>query len=125
MTDTDILAFLKARLDEDEQTARDAEADLRGATWQSFADALWKRTDHVDSICDHVERHDPSRVLREVALKRYLLELHSPYTDGMCSGCTGGPAPFGDVPSPCSHVRAMAAIWSDHPDYNPSWTVET
>lgn len=72
----------------------------------------------------HVARHDPARVLREVALKRYLLEMHSPYTDGTCSGCTGGPTPLGDVPSPCSHVRAMAAVWSDHPDFDPAWTVE-
>ncbi len=66
----------------------------------------------------HIARHDPARVLREVAAKRKILTLHSPWEDsGDCSAC-------GDVPQvcyPCETLRALAAAWSDHPDYDPAW----
>ena len=73
----------------------------------------------------HIARHDPARVLREIAAKRELLELHY----------DGNPGP-GDIHYcgtchdyykhdaedwPCETVRVLASTFSDHPDFDEEW----
>jgi hypothetical protein len=56
----DLIAFLQARLDEDERSAH---------AWLPFG--------NPDAAArDHIARHDPGRVLAEVAAKRAILDLH-------------------------------------------------
>lgn len=87
---TDLADFLRARLDEDEATAR--EATLR--------------------VDDHIARHDPGRVLREVATWRVILAqaaagrpVGHPYRRG------GFMAALGFV------LQVKAREYSDHPDW--------
>jgi hypothetical protein len=100
---TDPAAFLRARLDEDERLATLARPEFFTpeclAVFASAGDAA------------HVIRHDPARVLREVAAKRAILELHAQGTD------------WDGEPWPCSTIRALIAIWRDHPDFDPAWAI--
>jgi len=152
----DLVAFLTARLDEDEQIARNAGApptvDGDRETWtydrQGFAvrathgrwnvatrrdDLADSREIHMtDSYGEHIARHEPARVLREVAAKRAILEDHriKPATwrevdDEYPFGCERchfdrdeGVYGFGYCPT----LKAMASIWSDHSDYNQEWS---
>jgi hypothetical protein len=63
------------------------------------------------SAAGHIIRHDPARVLRDIAAKRALLEA---YGRNLTSEAWLTLSP---------HIYAMAAIWAEHPDYDPSWTV--
>jgi hypothetical protein len=75
----------------------------------------------------HIARHDPARVLREVEAKRVILAGHRPdererYWCGRCrivrdDNIWVGPA------YPCSTLLALAAVYSDHPDYRAEWKV--
>jgi hypothetical protein len=80
----DLAAFIAARLDEDEAEAR----VLGGSEWdaQHFRDGDWAiRGTGMGprAIADawkpetarHVARHDPARVLREVAAKRAMVAM--------------------------------------------------
>lgn len=170
---SDLIEFLTARLDEDEQIAKEASrADgdsytPTGEHWQWEDD----ETDEVlvlDPVLDeyvgdgmgvglrsaemypscvgplphlvisgaeevrtmvglHVARHDPARVLREVAAKRAIVKIHRPYvqdeldpnTKVTCAGCdTEHPEDW-----PCAHLKLIASIYSDHPNYRTEWAV--
>lgn len=96
----EIVAFIKAQLDLDEQLARDAGATRSGkiASWwvdcgcpgklaDEHADACWDRRVEGDNIviydegvhdedqAQHIARHDPERVLADVEMKRQLLAV--------------------------------------------------
>jgi hypothetical protein len=117
----ELIAFVRARLDEDEAAAEKA-AQRDGDTWQ--VGLLWDDDDvHVDhgnrhvagplsrETGQHIARHDPARVLREVEAKRALLEGH----DGV-HRCEWGEHRGGEF-GPCRQATIIAAVWSDHPDY--------
>jgi hypothetical protein len=108
----DLVAFLNARLDEDEARAR---ATLRPGG------PLWSEVGYGERIPEmaHIERHSPARVLRDVEAKRAIVRLAAKvreWTDGS-AGATAGyaAAVVGDT------LCALAAIDSDHPDYRPEW----
>lgn len=79
----DLIAFIEARLAEDEQIARAAPGpsweggdsylgtDERDLLWGEWSDGFMQNDASV-----HAARHDPARVLREVEAKRRLLALH-------------------------------------------------
>lgn len=96
----DLIAFLRARLDEDEQAATaaaesnierlSAQPHLAGQTWtadgglvMAGSQGLWD-CEGSDTLCmtepcaEHIARHDPGRVLAEVDAKRRIVDLHSP-----------------------------------------------
>lgn len=97
----DLAAFLNARLDEDERYLK------------SNQHHLWTQ-----------------RPLREVAFKRAILEWHyrglppvdAPEGLEICGG-EGGDGDTWQMatPWPCPQIRALAAIWSDHPGYRQEW----
>ena len=99
--------FISARLDEDEAAARKA-ADF---PYDHPSDAPWiamqlKVQRGIAMTFDaHFARHDPARVLREVAAKRRALSRYL-NDDEM-------------VMWPV--IVAIAAIYSDHPDYREDW----
>ncbi|MFD3535223.1 DUF6221 family protein [Streptomyces sp. NPDC058664] len=100
----DLIAFLRARLDDDEQTALSWPEDSR--RWQtvggrrlsyrngssqtvtaidiSNASSLWNEQIYVkydlDGAAEHIARQDPARVLAEVDAKRRMVALHEPVT---------------------------------------------
>jgi len=134
---TDITAFLAARLDEDEAAVHEAaafydDADENGVSWrghegenQNGSTHFWL-VPHLGVIYDpasgrHIVRHDPARVLAEVKAKRAILARHSTGTGSLrefggwyCEVCDDG----------CAEVPVLAAVYADHPDYDPAWRVE-
>jgi uncharacterized protein DUF6221 len=116
----DLIAFIKARLDEDEAAAKPFE----GTTWQAepspigviLVDGEPLIEGHVTGLTAHIARHDPDRVLREVAAKRAILAEHL-RVGGSCRMCIEWPT----QPWPCRTVRILAAVHSDHPDYRAEW----
>ena len=108
----DLTAFLTARLDEDEASAR----DVRYIWPTSFEITL-----------------NPARVLREVEAGRAILTLHNrthecPIGSAEQSAVKG---PWLYIASehvevagtewPCTTLRHLAAVYSGHPDYRQEW----
>lgn len=145
---TDIVTFLTARLDEDEQLAREATPGPWTVDDETYAETIYggshngnhtavvagSRWNGEASIFEstedarHMARHDPARVLREVKAKRAILREHEPSKgpDPVCGHCvlhrTSGackPAPY-----PCLTLRALAVPYDEHPDYDAAWRVE-
>ncbi|MCX4450676.1 DUF6221 family protein [Streptomyces sp. NBC_01789] len=140
MTDG-LVQFLRDRLDEDYEVARltlgpNVMARVRrgdpAPRWVPSPEGdagIWDSdgTPRVKFVWarerDHIMRHDPARVLREVEAKRQLLALHEPgtqeYVDGdVCMACTlQGDGPY----YPCATLRLLTLPYADHPDYRPEW----
>lgn len=83
---------------------------------------------------EHIARHDPARVLAECAAKRSIVGMHQPMKDDgwvsgeshgylWCSSC-GSVDYDSPVPYPCPTLRALAAVYADHPEYQDEWKVE-
>lgn len=149
----DLVAFIRARLDEDEASARAATAGPwrnaptarhhltasgrseeavfaaprdTGALVVATTGEARERRNLVNA--EHITRHDPARVLREVEAKRQLLALHvlaeqddgDSFTTEMCWACdlrSQSQEPF----YPCQTLRLLAAVYADHPSYREEW----
>ena len=107
---SDLAEFLAARLDEDEAYAkaskplREAAMEMLGSDWPTG-------------------RLAGDRMLREVEAKRVILAEHDPEPWGESHPellrCPG----HGEwwETWPCVEVRALAVVYSDHPDYDETW----
>ena len=133
----DLIAFLNARLDEDERIAKAAtpgpwhipEHDPIAYCVDS-PDGSGRICKFGDRACSddvhnslHVVRHDPARVLREVTAKRVIVTRYAAVRRAF-DDREGGLWP--DVSRrEKSHAYAtlcdLAGIWSDHPDYRDEW----
>lgn len=125
-----IVEFLEARLAEDEGWARDTEAQReRDAEVGRFTVRRWLPAFPGKPYRDPWPLPgEPKLVLREVAAKRALLEIH----------CNGNPDSSSahycqtchdyydhDAESwPCQSARMLVAIYSDHPDFQREWVEE-
>ncbi|MEU5426885.1 DUF6221 family protein [Streptomyces olivoreticuli] len=147
----DLAAFLRARLDDDEQAARAAKP------------GPWIRHDHVagehaddaapdgrpygSAVADcrrvpdgygvpnalHIVRHQSARVLAEVEAKRRLVDLHQGEGEfPKCAVCAQPETFDEDVDgnqerfrwaesTPCLTLRLLALPHADHPDYRQEW----
>lgn len=143
--------FLLARLAEDEAMARaatwppdggydsglapewllDDAGDLRDANLVAItADDGGGAGGLMFSVAgNHIARHDPARVLRQVEAMRRVVEEHRPTRRQVIDGdgmetvesyflCDSDMDMW-----PCDTLRALAAIWSDHADYDPDWRI--
>lgn len=134
---SDLVEFLRARLDEDEQAASaavpgpwivrdgwdyEAERAVFGSPRGVQHVATTKRNEaRWRENRDHIARHDPARVLAEVEAKRRILDEHRD-EDGNCYGC--GLCNDGErryKVDECPTKRALALPYSDHPDYREEW----
>lgn len=124
-----IVEFLRARLDEDEAIAEACRSDFgpygpHGAVaWELHdnGNVWWPDTNSMvatgqwgdleDAVGKHITRHDPARVLREVAAMRHILDAISPPDPHEPGGCPD-----------CDVIYALATIYIDHPDYRQEWT---
>ena len=129
----DLVEFLTARLNEDEQAARAADDDLGyliGAVEYSYP------KEEVDER--HALRHAPPRVLAEVDAKRRILDEHAltvekgdadPYDSSTgerrlaeysvtCAVCGWA---SDDRTSACRTLRLLALPYADHPNYDEAW----
>jgi Family of unknown function (DUF6221) len=129
-----LVAFLRARLDEDAAVVREANTSPEMVTGipRSYAQA---------PVALHIGRFaDPERVLAEIDAKRLLLDDHpimpetyprptvggkevgGPYYPFGCENChaehdTGEVHGFGY----CLVWQALALPYADHDDYRPEW----
>ena len=134
---SDLSAFLEARISEDEASAK-AAASVAGPHWRH--DTGWSEADHPysqvrspggaivadalrgpddEEIGPFLARHDPARVLREVAAMRQIAaHMTAPRTTASLDGLivNGRFRTTGD-----HALRLLAAIWRDHPDYQEGW----
>jgi Family of unknown function (DUF6221) len=110
----DLTAFVTARLDEREAGARELLADNASARATSGGAVLW---DELDA--------DARTELREAGAMRRILELARHATDlDKAVEKEYATAPRDLAADPWHGdliVRALAAIWSDHPGYRPEW----
>jgi hypothetical protein len=123
----EILAFLRKRLDEDEQAAR----ECGGAPWvapihgQVHVDSEAIANDYftlgklgyVATVLhewdrQHIVRHDPARVLRRIEADRRLIDQHVGYYGAGDDG-----------PWPVQTLRHLAAAYDWHPDFKEAWRV--
>lgn len=109
-----ITEFLIARIAEDEAAANEQD----GAEYHT--DGAWP-----DGMA--------ARVLAECAAKRAIIEAHpdgnAAYKDaagaylpmfrGYCATCSDHEV----EPWPCPTLRAIAAVYADHPDYRQEWAL--
>ncbi|HEY9367551.1 DUF6221 family protein [Streptomyces sp.] len=122
-----LVEFLTARLDEDEQAAR----ECGGAPWsapipgmvhvdaKAIADnkLAWGQLGYVATVerehdRQHIARHDPARVLREVEAKRRIIEECEP----------GFNPPNAQAKYTAETVlQCLALPYADHPDYDEDW----
>ena len=118
----DLAAFYAARLDEDEWIAQGAARtdDGYNGSWLPVYFGSGGFDARVD---DHIARHDPARVLREVAAGRKLLadyelaEAKQPHDDaeyahGYADGIADGLL---------QAVKHRVSAYGDHPDYRAEW----
>ena len=130
----DLRAFLAARLDEDEAAAKAATA----GPWafegdDPTDDELYSVHDGIVDLVgvtvaftrdrqvangQHMARHDPARVLREVEGKRKILAEHKAVT--RLAGLTGQELGFLGWYREWM-LKNLAAAYADHPDYQPEW----
>jgi hypothetical protein len=99
---SDLVEFLTARLDEDEAWAND-----RAYIWATEWSCI----------------QDPARVLREVDAKRKILaEYQAVLDDARGVGeSSRRPRLYGRYDGLDHALKALAAVWSGHPDYDPDW----
>jgi hypothetical protein len=120
---SDLIAFLRARLDEDAATARRAGDSFRqigetgvivateGDRAEECASANWA------GIADHIVRHDPARVLAEVEAKRKIIDQHERYAAERRRMMGGWDPQSDDSPI----LTALAAVYDYHPDHKEKW----
>jgi hypothetical protein len=117
----ELVRWFGEQLDEDERIARRAGDSFRqigetgvivateGDRAEECASANWT------GIAEHIVRHDPARVLREIEAKRDLLRLaerahdyHETFTSGFASALEGT-------------LRLFALAYADRPGYREEW----
>ena len=134
---TDLVTFLRARLNEDEQTARLAANDARGMGIAYDEPVHWRNSDGNlyldggygsgiavggygcqigDEVVNHIARHDPARVLTDIAARRAIIDLHVDRAE--CTRCEW----FDDELYPCDTLKLLATVYASHPDYRKEWT---
>jgi hypothetical protein len=127
-----LVEWLRAQLDEDEQAARRAGDSFRqvgetgvivateGDRAEECASANWA------GIAEHIVRHDPARVLREIDAKRRIL-AECAYWHGKLAKEAVDPSPMpfpalGEVLDAVTPIlRALALPYADRPGYREEW----
>jgi hypothetical protein len=113
---SDLTAFLLARLAEDEneigphwiEERRDEGAGPNGIGWAD-----------VGGISD-VLMSSQHRALREVQAKRFIVGEHGGRDPWRVDPCDAhDPVTMATVP--CDTLKALAAVYADHPDYDEAW----
>ena len=130
---TDLPDFLLQRIAEDEAVARAVSTSDWDATLDGRFIVLWNDN---NPLAEHVARHDPARVLAEVAAKRAIANLHAevtgstafygddietPHGSPACPTC----GTWGEyaVAWPCPTLRILAQPYADHADYEQAWAL--
>jgi hypothetical protein len=108
----ELIAFLRARLDEDVKVARDA-------TFWTGGVPEWTARAEPDGV--HIARHDPARVLADVAAKRRIIAEYAGRdqdVDLMLGRYTERQGQWAGLHLA---VRLLALPYAGHPDYREEW----
>lgn len=111
---------IKAALDEEESVAR--LLPQGGLHWNVVltGDPPWG-VESDRAFVEHVVRHDPARVLRQVAAMRKVLDAHAPFIadedepDPICQTCTEGSHLYDVNAYPCPTLLALAEAYGIEP----------
>lgn len=119
-----LVAFLNARLAEDEAAAKAASEEFGvSGRWYRLEDAGKADLGIHGAQWAHIARHDPARVLREVTAKRDILKRYWRFSEGRNGH--GGLVDRLTAPPIAAAMRPamldLAAVYSDHPDYRQEW----
>lgn len=96
---TDLVTFLRARLDEDEDNS---------PQWHSRDCYLVKRGEDMFGDVEPCDCPGPARVLRDVEAKRRVILLAQMLVDH---------------PLTPAFLRMLASVYAEHPDYQAGWAV--
>lgn len=123
---TGLVEFLTARLDEDEGIALASapgpwrlgdDGDVIAVDGITVAEGFALSGNQLRATVDHIARHDPARVLRQVAAGRALLARYERAVRSQ-----------NDRPTAHRYRRALydalvdlAQTYSDHDEYDPGW----
>ncbi|MFD3917292.1 DUF6221 family protein [Streptomyces sp. NPDC058603] len=139
----DLVAFVRARLDEDEQVARstctppdwhqgpgdDPEwtTDEMVLMWPPEFHTPYEQDKHwrgltadPAGLAAHIARHDPAHVLRRIARDRAVLDAYEEVAD-MDTDNAEPEYAYGRAVGLGYAVRQMATEHDGHPDYKTSW----
>jgi len=138
----DLIAFLRARLDEDADLALTASPgpwrpdeehdEVLAVDDIVVAEGFALSGRQLRATVDHIARHDPARALAEIDAKRRILALHEPVilragggaehfnTTRVCRSCEP-PKQFPEAAYPCDTIRLLALPYADHPEYQDAW----
>jgi hypothetical protein len=141
-----ITEFLEARLSEDEAVARAAaesdpsiqghymEEGPAGTAWTaedgmvlSESGAMWDCEGSATlctttEVAEHFARHDPARVLAECAAKRAIIQSHASSAAARPNAAFGQRFVLAGMETGLEiAMKALAAIYASHPDYEPGW----
>lgn len=111
-----ITEFLTARLDEDEAVARAAspgpwsaeDEEVKAVDDITVCDAFALSSPQTRATAEHIARHDPARILAEVASKRAIVEEAGQF--GLREGVMSFMA-----------LCHLATVYADHPDFQAEW----
>lgn len=111
---SEVVEFLLARLAEDEVVARAMPFEPEWIahpekTGQPIIAGNARIATCAESVMPHIARHDPARVLAEVAAKRRIVDL-ADHLSGRNE--VGG-----------AILRALASVYADDPDWREEWAV--
>lgn len=127
---SDLSDFIRARLDEDEAAAKGVAHGpwyWEGGYPQRISNPAailvaecYTSPDAPAQEAEHIARHDPARVLRDIAAKRAIVEMYADKADydtpdPELEYAVGRAVGLGEA------VRHLAAVWSGHPDYEEAW----
>ncbi|GAA0347789.1 DUF6221 family protein [Actinoallomurus spadix] len=128
---TDLVEFLRARLTEDEQTALAVPVgsiNLPPAHWSAGSGPLGEgwvlgtKEDinaHSAEAAEHIARHDPARIVREVQAKRRLLDQLYPEIKGADEAIEGE---WNRNPYNADGLLELLALpYANHPQYREEW----
>ena len=120
---SDLIAFLTARIDEDEQRAlamkhftvhEQPYYSCAGSRTEPLGDLEWG-----EELCDCFVAERRARALREVEAKRKILDALQEAEAALDRGYTD--LVRGSQLTLLRACRFLAAVYSDHPDYDQSW----
>lgn len=103
-----IVEFLEARIAEDEAAARAVVATVAPDPWEN--PTKWGNFFPADIAFYDVQT--PARVLAECAAKGAIIGRHA-----VCDDVS-----YGDA-STCPEMTTLAAVYSDHSDYDKDWAL--
>ncbi|MFE6868325.1 DUF6221 family protein [Kitasatospora sp. NPDC057692] len=130
----DLVAFLRARLDEDEQGAATSWPGLWATDAEEYgvvdsedgteiADIVVCSTRQQQATARHIARHHPARVLAEVDAKRRILARYTSAVADSAEDADGyyDENRFEDARQLYPVLRLLALPYADHPGYRPEW----